>query len=742
MEDGWIVIVGAWRSGLEPIGSDAGGAVAQQQIGFAARRAAWETMDSPQAAERIPELVAQITSHNHHYHVLDAPQIEDRDFDLLFAELIGLETRFPDLVVEGTPTQRVGGPPIDGLRPFPHRVPMLSLGNAFEAQDVRDFEARWDKRDATRLSGGLRYFLRDAELSLPDQIAYVVEPKLDGLAMELVYEDGLLTGAGTRGDGQVGEDVTHNMRTVETIPLRLHPPFPSYLSVRGEVIFTLAGFAQMNAQREARGDTLYKNPRNAAAGTVRQLDPSVAAERPLVFLAHSAGEGIPSSEASSHSELLRRLQALGFRLAEHVTPCRGMDAVIEAIAAIGEARQGLAYEIDGAVVKVDDLGLQSALGFVTRSPRWAVAYKYPAVVKQTRLEAIEFSVGRTGVVTPVAVMAPVNVGGVTVTHATLHNEHQMTRRPEYLGGLRIGDLIEVKRAGDVIPRVEAVIDEPGRSERPVAVYPELCPDCGASLHREHSKQEVDKAIIRCPNGLGCQAQLEAGLMHYASRLAMDIEGLGEKLVTQLVEAGMVQRPSDLFHLDTEALCSLERMGSKSADKLIEALNLSKSRPLARALFALGIRHIGEATARDLSIHFGSIDAIMDASAQALVEVPGVGPEVAASVLAFFSSQASRAEVARLQGAGVRFVQETAAEPAGSGAVDFTFVLTGSLPTMTRGDAKQLILAAGGKVTGTVSKKTDFLVAGEAAGSKLVKAELLGVAVLDEAELLLMLGAQT
>jgi len=706
---------------------------------FSSRRASWETMGEAEATARVSELVVLLNRHNHLYHVLDSPEIEDREYDLLFAELSGLEGRFPDLQQDDSPTQRVGGAPIDGLTPFAHSVPMLSLANAFDPQDVRDFEARWDKRDASRMSGGLRYFLRDSGLQIPETIDYVVEPKLDGLAMELVYEDGILVGAGTRGDGQVGEDVTHNMRTVATVPLRLHPPYPARLSVRGEVLYSLAGFAAMNAAREAAGDAPFKNPRNAAAGTVRQLDPTVAAQRPLMFLAHSAGEGFSPEETRNHSAIIARLQGMGFKVARDIQRCVGIEAVIEAIAHIGQVRDGLPYEIDGAVVKVDDLQLQEALGFVTRSPRWAVAYKYPAAVKRTRLNAIEFSVGRTGVVTPVAVMAPVNVGGVTVTHATLHNEHQMLRKPEYLGGLRVGDLIEVKRAGDVIPRVEAVIDEDGRSERPVGAYPSACPDCQSALVREENPDEPEKVIIRCPNALACRAQLQAGLKHFASRLAMDVEGLGEKLIAQLVAEGMVGRFSDLYLLEAGALSGLDRMAKKSADNLVSALETSKSRPLSCAVYALGIRHVGEATARDLVAHFRTIDALMVASPADLSAVNGVGPEVARSVHAFFESEAAQREVARMQEAGVQFPAEPEAVASEGAALDFTFVLTGTLPTMSRDEAKRKIQAAGGKVTGSVSSKTDYLVAGEAAGSKLDKATRLGVSVIDEAALLAMLG---
>jgi len=713
--------------------------VSQQSIDFANREWSWQTMDESAATTRLPELVAELNRHNHLYHVLDRPELDDGDYDLLYRELICLEERFPALRQADSPSQRVGGLPIEGLVPFPHRVPMLSLSNAFDVQDIRDFEVRWDKRDSTRMSGGIRYYLRDKDAQVPEDIAYVVEPKLDGLAIELVYEDGILTGAGTRGDGQVGEDVTHNLRTVDSVPLRLTAPFPPYLSVRGEVLYTLSGFAAMNEKRVAQGETAFKNPRNAAAGTVRQLDPKVAAQRPLIFFAHSAGEGISVDEVDSHSSLIRKLESMGFRIADHVTPCRGIEAVLSAIQVIGQARDELAYEIDGAVVKVDDFALQAELGFVTRSPRWAVAYKYPAVVKQTRLESIQFSVGRTGVVTPVAVMTPINVGGVTVTHATLHNEHQMLRKPEYLGGLRVGDLIEVKRAGDVIPRVEAVVDEPDRAQRARAAYPIACPDCTTALIREENPDEPEKVIIRCPNALGCRAQLEAGIKHFASRLAMDVEGLGEKLVAQLVAEGLVKRFSDLYCLEIDTLASLDRMASKSAENLLAALETSKARPMANAIHALGIRHVGEATARDLAAHFGAIEALMAADPEALEAVDGVGQEVAGSVHAFFSSPSNQAEIASLRQAGVQFPEVTTPTTSGATADGLTFVLTGTLPTMTRDDAKQRILAAGGKVTGSVSKKTSYLVAGEAAGTKLDKAMSLEIPVLDEKALISLLA---
>ncbi len=708
--------------------------MSQQTLGFDGPQTDGESPAQREARDRLNTLVGELNRHNHLYHVLDAPEIDDRTYDLMFRELETLERAFPDLRRSDSPCQRVGDAPVSHLEAFAHRIPMLSLSNAFADDDLRTFEVRWDKRDPTRMAGGIRQYLTNAGADVPDELAYVVEPKLDGLAMELVYEEGVLAGAGTRGDGRVGEDVLHNVRTITTVPLRLQVPHPPYLSVRGEILFDLAGFAAMNETREANGEPRFKNPRNAAAGTIRQLDPSVAAGRPLLFFAHSAGEGVEIEQAPTHTELIDELERLGFRTAGHRRRCIGMDEVIGAIEQIGDARNQLPFEIDGAVVKVDELALQNVLGFVTRSPRWAIAYKYPAPVVQTRLRQVLFSVGRTGVVTPVAIMDPVTVGGVTVTNATLHNEHQMLRKPEYLGGLRPGDLIEVKRAGDVIPRVEAVVDEPGRLDRPVVRYPVECPDCTSSLIREENPDDPNKVIIRCPNSLECGAQLEAGLRHFAGRKAMDIEGLGDKLIAQLVTSQAVQSPADIFQLDLKTLAALDRMADKSADNLLQAILHSKQRPLQRCIFALGIRHVGEATARDLAAHFGTIDVILDADVDALVAVDGIGVEVARSVHAYMSSPRSRALITRLRDAGVAFPAADQNNASISTVSGLVFVLTGTLPTMTRDEAKARIMAAGGKVTGSVSKKTDYLVAGEAAGSKRAKAEALEVPIIDESAL--------
>ncbi len=690
------------------------------------------------AQARILALTAELNRHNHLYHVLNQPEIDDHAYDLLYRELEGLEAAHPTQARPDSPTRRVGGPPVSELRPFPHRVPMLSLSNAFSDDELRDFEEKRDDRGSLR--GGLRFLLaRDGGAS-PDPLRYCVEPKLDGLAIELVYEGGVLTGAGTRGDGEVGEDVTHTVQTIGTVPLRLQAGAPDYLSVRGEILFDLAGFEEMNRKREAAGEKTFENPRNAAAGTLRQLDPSAARGRPLIFFAHSAGEGIGADEAPTHSALLARLSAIGLPVNPRNTVVDGIDGVIAAIAALGEARQTLPYEIDGAVVKVDDRALQDRIGWVTRSPRWALAFKYPPPRVHTVLERVDFGVGRSGVVTPVAVLRPARVGGVTVRNATLHNEHQMRNKPEYLGGLRIGDTVEILRAGDVIPRVEAVVDDGNRADRPLAAFPAGCPVCGHALRRDEGGADPEKAAWRCPNRLGCRAQVEAGLQHFASRLAMDIEGLGEKLVAQLVARDKVRRPSDLYALDAASLAGLDRMGDKSARNLIEAIAASKDRPLERCLYALGVPQVGESTARDLARHFGSIDAIAQADEAALTAVFGVGAEVARQVVAFFAEPGNRDELGRLQEAGLRFVPppREAAVATIAGVAGKSFVLTGTLPTLSRDQAGARILAAGGKVAGSVSKKTDYVVAGEAAGSKLEKAQQLGLRILSEAELLALL----
>jgi DNA ligase (NAD+) len=673
-------------------------------------------LDQAGARARLDQLVPELIRHNRLYHESGKPEIDDRSYDLLYRELELLEERFPALIRPDSPTQRVGGEPVEALKPFPHRVPMLSLANAFGREELDEFEAR------------IRRILAD---DAPAAIDYVVEPKLDGLAVELVYENGRLTGAGTRGDGQTGEDILHNVRTIKEIPASLAgDPVPTYRSVRGEVLFPLAGFEAMNAQRVLRGERPFENPRNSAAGTLRQLDPKIAAERPLTFVAHSFGLAEGVDDAPTHHEQLAQIAAWGLPTNPLNRRVQGVDEVWAAIEALGAKRHELPYEIDGAVVKVDDRALQEQLGFVTRSPRWAVAYKYPPPQVTTVLEGVGFQVGRTGAITPVAQLRAVRVGGVTVRSATLHNEDQVRQLD-----LRIGDTVTVERAGDVIPRVVNHVPDPGHAARTPVVFPDACPVCGTPLFRD-----PELAVIRCPNQLSCPAQIRRSIRHFASRDAMDVEGLGEKLVDQLVDRGLVKKVSDLYRLTRSQLTSLERMGGKSADNLLAALEQSKARSLDHCLVALGIPTVGEATARDLAKHFRSIDALLAATEAQLLDVHGIGSVVAAEIRRFMADEHRQKEIADLRELGVQFPEQTApAGPTSTALAGLTFVITGTLPTLERAAAEAKILAAGGKVSGSVSKKTSFVVAGEKAGSKLTKAQELGVPVIDEAELLRKLG---
>ncbi len=701
-------------------------------------RAADVTLE--QAAARVAWLVPELQRHNRLYHELAAPEIDDRSYDLLLLELRLLEERFPALQRPDSPTRRVGGKPVEGLEPFAHEVPMLSLANAFDEQDLRDFERKVDDRGSLR--GGLFYLLGRTGVEHPEVLPYVVEPKLDGLALELVYQQGRLVAAGTRGDGSVGEEVTHTIRTVRNLPLKLRPPFPDRLSVRGEVLYPLEGFLHMNAKREARGDKPFENPRNAAAGTVRQLDPSVAADRPLAFFAHSLGWVDGAEGPRSESEALAAFDAWGFETTGLERSVLGIDAVLDAIGELGERRSGLPFEIDGAVVKLDDIALQGRVEATSHHPRWAIAFKYPAERVRTVLDEVGWSVGRSGVITPVAHLAPVKVGGVTVSRATLHNQSFI----EDLG-LRIGATVEIYRAGDVIPKVEGVVDDGLLAMRAPVAPPTACPACGAPVRWEETEDKRADRTVRvlfCTNRVSCPAQLKRAIEHFAGRTAMDIEGLGSKLVDQLVSAGHVDRLSDLYRLEHATLASLERMGDKSAANLLAALDSSKGRPLARVLFGLGIPQVGESTARDLAQHFLTLEALATADAEALEAVPEVGPKVAASVREYFDSSELVEEIRLLRELGVEFPAleapaETPAEDEPGVVSGKTFVLTGTLPTMKRSQAKALILAAGGKVTGSVSKRTDFLVAGADAGSKLTKAQELEVTVIDEGALMAMLG---
>jgi DNA ligase (NAD+) len=697
----------------------------------AARAAA---ADAATAAARIAALVPELNHHSELYHRAAAPEIPDADYDGMYRELELLEDRFPALVRPDSPTRRVGAAPVDGLTPFPHAVPMLSLGNAFERAggdmtDLIEFDARV-RADLAKRTG--------RPPLLP--VSYVVEPKLDGIAASLVYEDGALIGAGSRGDGETGEDITHNVRTIRAVPNRLIGG-PRRLSVRGEILFPLDGFRQMNEARVAAGEKAFENPRNAAAGTIRQLDASVAARRPLTFVAHSFGWCEGAEVPPTHTGIMAQLAAWGLPTNGLNRTVVGVDAVIDRVRELGALRDSLPYEIDGAVIKVDATAEQEALGFVTRAPRWAIAFKYPATEVTTVLEGVDYQVGRTGVVTPVARLRPVRVGGVTVTNATLHNDDFLRSRD-----LRVGDTVIVKRAGDVIPRVEGRVDDADHPDRPVTTFPTACPVCGTPLERLRTREadpEDAKKII-CPNTLSCTAQLRAGVRHYASRVAVDIEGLGEKLIDQLVDRGMVQRLSDLYHLDRDVVAALDRMGDKSADNLMAQLERSKEAPLQRVLVGLGIRDVGESTARDLARTFGTLDALLAADVAAIASVKGIGEWVASHIRRFFDDPGPRAEIDRLRAAGVRFtpveIAVVAAPSADDPVAGRTFVLTGTLPTMGRSDAAALIQAKGGVVAGSVSKKTHYVVAGAEAGSKLTKAVELGVTILDEAGLVALLGA--
>lgn len=674
---------------------------------------------------RLLALRADIDAANHRYYVLDDPSIPDVQYDRMMAELQSIEADHPDWITPDSPTQRVGAAPAGHFAPVRHAVRMLSLGNAFEAGDIRAF----DERIAGTLAGsGL---LGEAG------VEYVAEYKFDGLAVSLRYEGGQLVQAATRGDGSEGEDITANIRTLNSVPLRLRgDEAPAVLEVRGEVLMTRADFARLNEQQLARGDKPFVNPRNAAAGSLRQLDPRVTAKRPLRFYAYGWGQirdgaGADLQPRASHAAMLDWLAAFGFAVSPGRTLCRGAEQLLRFYETVGAARAGLPYDIDGVVYKVDSLRAQEVLGFVARAPRFAIAHKFPAQEESTRLVGIDVQVGRTGALTPVARLQPVFVGGVTVTNATLHNEDEIRRKD-----IRIGDTVIVRRAGDVIPEVVGpVLDLRPADARPfdlLAVCP-VCPVCGSAVERPEGE-----AVTRCTGGLFCPAQRKQTLWHAASRKALDIDGLGDKLIEQLVDGGRVRTLADLYGLGELELSTYPRMGLKSAQNLVQAIDRSRHPPLSRLLYALGIRHVGETTARDVARHFGTLDAILDASEDDLLQVPDVGPVVAASIRRFFAEAHNREVVAALRAAGVE-PREEAAPAGGKPLAGKTLVLTGTLPGLSRDEATRLILAAGGKVSGSVSRKTAWVVAGEDAGSKLAKAESLGVPVIDEAGLRALLA---
>ena len=650
-------------------------------------------------AERAEELRRQLREANHRYYVLDAPTLSDAEYDRLFRDLTQLEEAHPELRTADSPTQRVGAQPSEKFAKVQHRRPMMSLGNVMSDDELVEFDAR-----VHRLLGD-------------DPVAYVFEPKLDGLAVTLTYEDGRFVQGATRGDGQFGEDVTANLRTIKSVPLQLQAGAPSVLEARGEVFIPKADFARLNAEREAAGEPTFVNPRNSAAGSLRQLDPRETAKRPLSMFFYDVGE-TGELRFSSHWEKLTRLKDLGLRTNPENKLARSLDEVRAHYADLLRRRHEVPYEIDGTVVKVDSEDQRRRLGTVSRTPRWAVAYKFPAEEEATTVEDIQVSVGRTGALTPVAFLAPVHVGGVTVARATLHNEEEVRRKD-----VRKGDRIFLRRAGDVIPEIVRVIAEARPPEGlPEFRMPTHCPACGAEVHREG-------AITRCTN-LSCPAQLHGRLRHFASRGAMDIEGLGDQTCSQLVERGLVKTPADLYALSREQWLDLERMGDKSVDNLLAALERSKKTSLRRFIYALGIRQVGEATARALALHFKSIDRLLDATLDELQGVRDVGPEVAQQIHDFTQTAENREAVRRLLAAGIHPAPEVV-ESRGPFAGK-TVVLTGSLTALSREQAKAEIERRGGRVSGSVSRKTDLVVAGEDSGSKLKKAAELGVRVVDEA----------
>lgn len=696
-----------------------------------------------EAQRRIPDLRAQLEHHNYLYYVLDAPEIPDSDYDRLLRQLQELETEFPDLVTPDSPTQRVGAAPVKEFGEVRHAVPMLSLDDVFSEAELRAFDAR----------------VRD-RLGVTTAVEYAAEPKLDGLAISLIYQDGQLTRGVTRGDGLTGEDVTGNVRTIASVPLRLRGhTYPALLDVRGEVYMPRRGFEELNRQQAERGEKVFANPRNAAAGSLRQLDPRISAQRPLAFFAYAWGEVQGAELPGRHTQVLARFRDWGLRTNPENHLVQGVEGCVEYFRTLGTRRAGLPYQIDGVVYKVNRLDWQRELGFAARAPRWAAAHKFPAEEAMTRLRAVEFQVGRSGALTPVARLEPVFVGGATVSNATLHNMDEIARKD-----IRVGDTVIVRRAGDVIPEVAGVVLSKRPADAREVHMPERCPVCGARVEREiRERLQQGKMVIeplaawRCTGRLSCPAQLAQAILHFAGRRALDIEGLGEKLVEQLIAQQLLHSPADIYALTREQLAGLERMGEKSADNLLIAVAKSKATTLARFLYALGVPEIGEVTAQTLASHFGSLEALeqaaqhymksLDAARRSedrllvkrlgeeeLRSVPDIGPEAAASLAEFFHEEHNRAVIQRLRRAGIHWPRAAAEhKPAHTPLAGKSFVLTGTLSRMTREAAKAHIQALGGKVTGSVSRKTDFLVAGSEPGSKLAAANRLGVAVLSEPE---------
>ncbi len=668
------------------------------------------SLEKTKALKRILALREQIERHNWRYYVLDSPEISDSQYDKLFVELIDLEKQFSGLMTPDSPTQKVGGAVLKEMRPLAHDVPMLSLSNCYSEEEILQFDERVRK--------GLKV----------ETLEYAAEPKMDGLAVELVYEEGIFKCGATRGDGTTGEDVTENLKTIKAVPLRLlrTKTIPSYLNVRGEVFMNLRDFKKLNQQRAAANAPLFANPRNAAAGALRQLDTRVTASRPLDITFYALGM-IRGHDFETHEEFLRTLPAWGLKTSPLAARCTGISEVLSYYNRMREKRDSLAYEIDGVVVKVNRLSDQAALGMIARSPRWAVAFKYAGRQAVTVLRAIEIGVGRTGALTPVALLDPVEVGGVEVSRATLHNQDEIDKKD-----VRVGDTVVVERAGDVIPEIVCAVVDKRTGKEKKFVMPEHCPVCGA-----HAQKDADEAVTRCV-GISCPAKLKETILHFASRRAMDIEGLGGKLVEQLVDKKIIHDVADLYSLDESTLATLERMAEKSAQNVTDQIQRSKKTTLPRLIFALGIRHVGQTGARLLAARFKTLEDLENATQEQLLDVDQIGPEIAQSIRTFFQDERNRETLAKLMNAGV--IPESSPASGGGKLAGRKFVLTGALTRFTRDQAKEMILQHGGLVGDSVSAKTDFVVAGAEAGSKAQKAEALGIRILSEDDFLKLFSA--
>ena len=667
--------------------------------------------------EQITALRTTLRHHEYCYHVMDTPEIPDAEYDRLMVQLRELESAHPDLLTPDSPTQRVGAAPLTAFEQVRHEVPMLSLDNTFDEAGFLAFNKRVQDR-----------------LKSTDDLTYCCELKLDGLAVSLLYEDGLLVQAATRGDGTTGENITANVRTIHAIPLRLHGDnIPARVEVRGEVFISESGFEKLNEEARRTGAKVFANPRNAAAGSLRQLDPRITAKRPLTFFCYGFGLLEGGEMPASHWERLQQFKAWGLPVTDRIRLANNAAEVLAFYHQVEQERPSLGFDIDGVVIKVDSQALQEKLGFVARAPRWAIAFKFPAQEQMTVVRDVEFQVGRTGAITPVARLEPVQVAGVVVSNATLHNADEIARL-----GLRIGDKVVIRRAGDVIPQVVNVVESERPDDTREIVYPTHCPVCGSDVERVEGE-----VVTRCTGGLICGAQRKEALKHFVSRRAMDVDGMGDKIIDQLVEKEYVHTPADLFRLTAGKLTGLDRMGPKSAQNVVDALEKAKLTTLARFLYALGIREVGEATAANLANHFGELEKVMNADLDALIEVQDVGKVVAAHVRNFMDEESNRAVIRDLtEEMGVHWpqVKVVNADEIDSPFAGKTVVLTGSLSQMNRDDAKARLVALGAKVSGSVSKKTDLLIAGEAAGSKLAKAQELGIEVIDETEMIRLLGA--